>query len=392
MLEDAFPRRYSTPEKQARAEDPSRPKPPPHEERDPVAPGARREMGFHYDPAVFEQGAYKPDELENMIDSKGFDGLSQHSFTSAGGDFDVDVAQVQGEPMMAYASTRYSHNADICLQSTKGKAVTLFSSDAADDLMPKFAPGGRHVAWCSNRYGNWDILVSPTQRTEQTRPQQVTDSSEDEIHPAWSPDAVWSPNPNNAAGLLAFSRYDSMSGVWRIWILDIRTRSVSAITEGLFPVFRPMAEQVNGKTVHTILYQKSRKRDIPWYSIWSIRIAAGENGKVEVVDSPVEIISNDKWAAINPAWSPDGKYVAFASVRKSPSAQWQARVYRADDVWVVRRDGTDLTQITSHAAPDWSPCWAAAEGDPAGRIYFNSLRNGHENIWSAAPLVAGLLE
>ncbi|MFW5857655.1 MAG: TolB family protein, partial [Planctomycetota bacterium] len=368
---------------------------PPHEERDPVRPETKRQMGFEYRPEEFEQGVYRPDELKNMINSKGFDGLAQQTFTEAGGDFDVDVGAVDGEPTMVYASTRYSRTADVCLQSVRGQAVTVITSDEADDLMPKFSPDGTHVAWCSNRYGNWDLLVSPTRRTERMRPQQLTRSTEDEIHPVWSPDAAWSAEPANAAGLLAFSRYDSMSGVWRIWVLDVRTRSLSAITEGLFPEFRPVTETTSdGKTVYRILYQKSRKRDIPWYSIWTIDVTLDDTGKVEVANAPSEILSNDQWAAINPTWSPDGRYIAFASVRKSPGAQWEARIYRADDIWVVRIDGTDLTQITSHMAPDWSPCWARDTGrgnGGAGRLYFNSLRNGHENVWSVSPVIAGMV-
>jgi tricorn protease-like protein len=148
------------------------------------------------------------------------------------------------------------------------------------------------------------------------------------------------------------------------------------------------------ETLYTLLYQKHRKRDIPFYSIWTIQITMNARGKVEVANSPTEIVASDKWAAINPTWSPDGRYIAFASVRKSPISQWQARIYRADDVWVVKTDGTDLTQVTSHAAPDWNPCWARDPDDPesaVGRLYFHSLRSGTANVWSVSPVVAGMM-
>ena len=102
----------------------------------------------------------------------------------------------------------------------------------------------------------------------------------------------------------------------------------------------------------------------------------------------------NKAADLHPVYSPDGRYIAFAAVRKSPMAQWESRIYRADDIWIVKADGTDLTQITAHSAPDWSPCWAK-DTDPnnqIGRLYFNSLRNGYENVWSVSPIVAGMTE
>jgi len=128
-------------------------------------------MGIHYDPAVFEQGAYRPDELKNMLSSKGFDGIVQQTYAEAGGDFDVDIDRT-GE-MMAFSTTRYSKNPDICIQSVKGRAVTLHTSDPASDMMPKFSSDSTQVAWCSTRYGNWDIMVSPSNRSPRMRPQQV---------------------------------------------------------------------------------------------------------------------------------------------------------------------------------------------------------------------------
>ncbi|MBN1257246.1 MAG: PD40 domain-containing protein [Planctomycetes bacterium] len=365
---------------------------PEHLESDPVQPGEKRQMGIQYDPEVFEQGAYRPDQLRNMISSKGFDGLAQQTFAEAGGDFDVDI-DFSGT-LMAYASTRYKKTSDICLQSVKGSAVTLHTSDPADDMMPKFSPNGRELAWCSNRYGNWDILISPTNRTARTRPQQLTRSTEDDLHPSWSPDAYWAADPEQAVGLIAFARYSAMDAAWRIWVMDIKTRTPSAITEGIYPEFNPIIETMDDQTVYTILYQKHRQRDIPWFSVWMIKITMNADGAVELANSPTEIIANDKWAAINPSWSPDGRYIAFAAVRKSPMAQWESRIYRADDIWIVKVDGTDLTQITAHSAPDWSPVWAR-DPDPknkVGRLYFNSLRNGYENIWSVSPIVAGMTE
>jgi dipeptidyl aminopeptidase/acylaminoacyl peptidase len=59
-----------------------------------------------------------------------------------------------------------------------------------------------------------------------------------------------------------------------------------------------------------------------------------------------------------PAWSPDGKQLAFSSNRSTPDPD---RTYNSD-VWVVAADTSDkgahLTQITTNPGPDRSPAWS----------------------------------
>src|SRR6266513_738527 len=59
-----------------------------------------------------------------------------------------------------------------------------------------------------------------------------------------------------------------------------------------------------------------------------------------------------------PAWSPDGKLLAFASNRSTPDPD---ATYNSD-IWVVAANNTDkgthLTQITTNPGPDRSPAWS----------------------------------
>jgi dipeptidyl aminopeptidase/acylaminoacyl peptidase len=59
-----------------------------------------------------------------------------------------------------------------------------------------------------------------------------------------------------------------------------------------------------------------------------------------------------------PAWSPDGKSLAFSSNRSTPDPD---RNYNTD-IWVVAADSTDkgahLTQVTTNPGPDRAPAWS----------------------------------
>ncbi len=351
-------------------------------EMDPANPIQKEQMGIEYQPYQWAQGMYNPNTMGARTHGAGLiNGLTQNTFAPSGGDHNISL-DPSGKTMY-YSTTRMSKNPKLAMQDVDSKAWTLLTDDSMADMMPAVSTRGDRIAWCSNRYGNWSLLLRDLNAPSSAGARQLTRTTDDDIHPTWSPDDKY----------LAFSRYNSMDGQWQIWVMDLERNTFTAITEGLFPSFNPVVNRVtaDGRTMYTIAYQRHRQRDVPWYSIWTLDLAVQSNGRLEAVGSPREIVSSNEWAAITPAWAPTGDYLAFASVRKSPLSEMQARIYRADDIWAVRIDGTDLTQITDHPAPDWYPFWAREEGNPVGRIYFTSSRKGNPTIWSVRPLLPGML-
>ncbi|MCY4473859.1 MAG: hypothetical protein OXC83_00275, partial [Chloroflexi bacterium] len=67
-----------------------------------------------------------------------------------------------------------------------------------------------------------------------------------------------------------------------------------------------------------------------------------------------------------PAWSPDGRRIAFVSDRDGD-----------DDIYVMNADGSGVVRLTDNDADDFSPAWSP----DGGRIAFVSDRDGNEDIY-----------
>jgi TolB protein len=69
---------------------------------------------------------------------------------------------------------------------------------------------------------------------------------------------------------------------------------------------------------------------------------------------------------IQPDWSPDGQWIAFASDRSGDF-----------EIWVVRADGSGLKQVTSGPGTKTWPAWS-----PDGKkILYTRSHEGKENLW-----------
>lgn len=74
----------------------------------------------------------------------------------------------------------------------------------------------------------------------------------------------------------------------------------------------------------------------------------------------------------DPQYAPDGSWIAF-SVK---TAHEPKNSYHTD-IWMVKPDGSDLKQLTTHAKSSWHPRWS-----PDGKqLAFISNRSGKSHIW-----------
>jgi Tol biopolymer transport system component len=91
--------------------------------------------------------------------------------------------------------------------------------------------------------------------------------------------------------------------------------------------------------------------------LWTVDIGSGKTSK---------LLEGD---AVQPTWSPDGRRIAY----------W-ANTGGQRDIWIVDAAGGTPVAVTQDAATDWSPEWS-----PDGAwLYFASDRGGTMNLWRIA--------
>ncbi len=283
--------------------------------------------------------------------------VTQVTFAHTGEVFDPDVTP-DGNTVV-FASSQHTVTSDLYVKSMGARVQTQLTRDPANDAMPTISPDGNRIAFASDRGGSWDIYVMPITGG---RPLVVSSSRAHEIHPSWSPDGT----------KIVFNRRGSVSGRWEMWVVDADDATTAQfIGYGLFPEFCPNAGtgMAGGDR---ILFQQGRERGSRAFSVWTLDYD-GINAT-----ALTEIVSAADYAMINPTWSPDGKWILFASVPTDDEWSMLANIEpREASLWLIDVDGTDLVRLTSGDAIDLMPTWASPN-----RVLFASNRDGGENLWS----------
>ncbi len=143
-----------------------------------------------------------------------------------------------------------------------------------------------------------------------------------------------------------------------IWSYSLKDNFLSSYTSGLNPAIIP------GQKALLVTRPTAMGRS----EIWRINYETG----VEEC-----IVSDAERSFTTPMVSPDGKWIVFVG---STLLEGPGFVYPNTDIFVCRIDGTDMRQLTHHAADDLSPVWS----NDGGYIYFVSQRGDSEgtaNIW-----------
>jgi TolB protein len=276
-------------------------------------------------------------------------GFQQHTFLDEG--FDANVCVSPDGKWIVFASTRHSEHPDIYLQHVDGQSVTQLTADEADDAYPTFSPDGKQIAFSSTRNGSWDIFTMDTDGKNVT---QVTSGPAQDLHPSFSPDGK----------RLVYCSLGGKSGQWEIWTVNLETGERQMIAFGLFPTWSP------DKTVDRIAFQRARQRGSRWFSLWTLDLIDGEAHRL------TEVAVSSNAAVVSPAWSPDGKKLAFGTI--VDPTRGNGKSDGQQDIWTINADGTNKHRLTDGSGTNLNPFWSRD-----GRVFFTSNRGGTECVWSA---------
>lgn len=281
-----------------------------------------------------------------------------------------------------------------------GGALERVTSEPVTERYPAIAPDGRVLLFCVEVYDELGeslqqstlVGVEPNTRAQRTL---FTSTASLADHPAWLPNQssyVYSSNspgqwslvraltaaPNAAVNVVAsgeiapVASWPTLSpdgkrvalmaqvrGQWNLATIGLDGSQLTLLGEGERPAWSPdgnslaFIRQVGDHTQMFILNPHSGT-DL-------VQLTSGEY---------------DHWS---PTWSPDGQYLAFATNRGwnrfqggTPKRIW--------NLFIVRRDGTGLTQLTDGNAMTIDPNWGTDSW-----IYFASDQAGNLDIWRLRP-------
>ena len=75
------------------------------------------------------------------------------------------------------------------------------------------------------------------------------------------------------------------------------------------------------------------------HDVWVVDLETGEQTNV----------TDDADLDIEPSWSPDGEWIAFGALRRGEPNF---------DLFIMRRDGSDVRRLTDDPAKEANPVWA----------------------------------
>jgi eukaryotic-like serine/threonine-protein kinase len=231
-------------------------------------------------------------------------------------------------------------------------AVTNFAGVQAE---PAISPDGRSVAFVSNRDRSFIIYLGMVHGGNLV---QITNGPNLESAPSWSPDGT----------TLAYARLNRW-GTWDVWeVPALGGTPRRVILDAADPTWSPDGRSLayfnlddGGIWISGTSGENTRQAVRPWSAVdWDTqprispdgrkivfaeRVAeAGPYGELAVADvasGKIRQLTHDGALALSPTWSPDGKFIYFASSRGGTI-----------NIWKIAADGGEPEQITAGEGDD----------------------------------------
>jgi Tol biopolymer transport system component/tRNA A-37 threonylcarbamoyl transferase component Bud32 len=224
----------------------------------------------------------------------------------------------------------------VALTSGEKQPVTR-PTQVLGDVFPSYSPDGRQIAFVRGAPFNNDVWVQPASGGEARR--LTTGEFTTCDRPAWVPDGT---------ALLVSCVVAGDSRVIRVGVGGGDPEPVAGLGQGAG------APSIRGSRM------VFREATDPNWDIWSLRPHAVSGDRY-----PRPLIASARSDG-NPAYSPDGRKIAFASNRSG-----------SRNVWVADKDGSNPIQLTSFKAHSGTPRWSP----DSRRLTFDSATGGDWDVY-----------
>jgi DNA-binding winged helix-turn-helix (wHTH) protein len=183
------------------------------------------------------------------------------------------------------------------------------TTHAGLDMHPAWSPQGDAIAFVSDRNGSFEIYVRALSGGSSEQP--LTADGQQNLHPAWSPD-----------GRLIAYHASRVGGIWVVPARGGTPRQISPI--GAKPAWSPDGKRIAFQTDELADIAPNGYSALVGSTIW---IADADGGNARQLTKEVAPVGGHA----SPAWSPDGRFIAFTVFDSGPNnGVWMASVHSGD--------------------------------------------------------------
>lgn len=250
------------------------------------------------------------------------------------------IALVPGGQEISYLSAR-NNTTNIFVKDLNKMGGSRQRTNRTGVIDFAYSPDGKSLYFSEKRGNTTQLFRTDAENGYACR--QITSGAQD-----------FSPTPTGDKIFFARQEANGCS----IWSFSLKDNFLSSYSSGLNPTAIPKKSAII----------VARPSTMGKSELWKIDYSTG----IEEC-----LVSDPDRSFTTPSVSPDGEHIVFVG---SSTIQGPNFRYPNTDIFVCNIDGTDLRQLTYHAADDLSPIWSS----DGNYIYFVSQRgssDGSANIW-----------